>query len=79
MHATFPWAATVAGREPTPLRVRAAGFTFDHHQPGLQIAWARFTTGIWAAVVTLELSTANRAGCVPVTVWVPRQCVVTVT
>lgn len=75
MSAAFGWAARVAGRRPTSLRVRAAGFTYQPHQPGTQLAWARFCTGEWAAVVDVTLSTANGLHEMPVTLWLPADAV----
>ena len=71
MTALFGWAARVAGRDGAPLRVRAAGFTYQPHQLGVQRAWTRFSTGIWAAVVDIEVVSANRTHREPLTVWAP--------
>lgn len=75
MTVPFGWAGRVAGRAPVPLWLRAAGFTYQPWQTGSQIAWARFATGAWAAVVEITLTTARGETLAPVTVWVPESAV----
>ncbi|MCK0441200.1 hypothetical protein MUG78_17515 [Gordonia alkaliphila] len=65
------WAARVADREQPSLHVRSWGLTFPTEMPATLIAWARFTTGLWAAVVEVALPTYNGAECVHATLWVP--------
>ncbi|MFC0313548.1 hypothetical protein ACFQNE_03210 [Gordonia phosphorivorans] len=69
------WAARVAGREPPSLRVRSCGLTFPPELPATLTAWARFTTGVWAAVVDVTLPTHDGAGAVTATLWVPGETI----
>lgn len=71
----FGWAARVAGRTPPPLRVRAWGLSFPPQLPAALTAWARFTTGIWAAVVEVDIPSFNGQASVTATLWAPSDAV----
>lgn len=69
------WAARLAGRHPPPLRVRSWGLTYPLELPATQTGWARFCTGLWAAVITVDLPTFNNQSQLTAQLWVPAEAV----
>lgn len=65
------WAGRVAGRQPPPLRVRSWGLAPPPQLPATLTGWARFNTGLWAAVIDVEVPTFNGQDTLPATLWVP--------
>lgn len=56
---------------PPTLAVRAGGIRLEPAMLGHQVAWVRIFDGQWRALITIDLTSANRSTTVRSTLWLP--------